>query len=92
LKSPKFDLKRLPTLRVSFMVVDGIQVVYETVDFINPQQFTIAVSKYDDTYKAQRFIEYIKILSADASIPTLIEFAKKNNNDGIKFQEVSLVG
>lgn len=77
LKSPRFDLKRLPTLPVSFMVVDGIQVVYETVNYINPEQFTIAVSKYDDSYMAQRFIEYFKILSADASIPTLIEFARK---------------
>ncbi len=69
LKSRRFDLKRLPTLPISFMVVDGIQVVYETVNYINPEQFTIAVSKYDDTYMAQRFIEYFKILSADASIP-----------------------
>ena len=59
------------------MVVDGIQVVYETVNYINPEQFTIAVSKYDDTYMAERFIEYFKILSADAAIPTLIEFARK---------------
>jgi hypothetical protein len=27
LKSPRFDLKRLATLPVSFMIVDGIQVV-----------------------------------------------------------------
>ncbi|MGB8153327.1 MAG: hypothetical protein WCF97_05360, partial [Nitrososphaeraceae archaeon] len=36
-KSPRFDLKRLPDLPQSFMVVDGIQVVYDTVNFINPE-------------------------------------------------------
>ncbi|MGA8564407.1 MAG: hypothetical protein WB587_06600, partial [Nitrososphaeraceae archaeon] len=54
-KSPRFDLKRLPDLPQSFMVVDGIQVVYDTVNFINPEQFTIAISKYDDAYMAQQF-------------------------------------
>ncbi|MGA9217259.1 MAG: hypothetical protein WBZ50_01350, partial [Nitrososphaeraceae archaeon] len=53
-KSPRFDLKRLPDLPQSFMVVDGIQVVYDTVNFINPEQFTIAISKYDDAYMAQQ--------------------------------------
>jgi hypothetical protein len=56
-----------------FMVVDGIQVVYDTVNFINPEQFTIAISKYDDTYMAQRFIEYFKTLSKDATTPKLME-------------------
>ena len=72
-KSPRFDLKRLPRLPQSFMVVDGIQVVYDTVNFINPEQFTIAISKYDDTYMAQRFIEYFKILSKDPTTPKLVE-------------------
>src|SRR4029079_2736856 len=44
-KSPRFNLMRLPDLPQSFMVVDGIQVVYDTVNFINPEQFTIAISK-----------------------------------------------
>jgi len=72
-KSPRFDLKRLPDLPQSFMVVDGIQVVYDTVNFINPEQFTIAISKYDDAYMAQRFIEYFKLLSKDATTPKLLE-------------------
>ncbi|MGB8165826.1 MAG: hypothetical protein WCF14_12545 [Nitrososphaeraceae archaeon] len=59
-RSPRFDLKRLPELPLSFMVVDGIQVVYDTVNFINPEQFTIAISKYDDTYTAKKFIDYFK--------------------------------
>ena len=72
-KSSRFDLKRLPGLPVSFMVVDGIQVVYETVNFMNPEAFTVAVSKYDDPYLAQRFIEYYKLLSKDATIPRLVQ-------------------
>lgn len=76
IKSPRFDLKRLPNLPQSFMVVDGIQVVYDTVNFLNPEQFTIAISKYDDAYMAQRFIEYFKLLSKDATIPKLMEEMK----------------
>jgi len=71
-KSPRFDLKRLPHLPQSFMVVDGVQVVYDTVNFINPEQFTIAISKYDDAYMAQQFIEYFKMLSKDAITPELL--------------------
>ena len=72
-RSSRFDLKRLPELPLSFMVVDGIQVVYDTVNFINPEQFTIAISKYDDAYTAHRFIEYFKMLSKDATTPKLLE-------------------
>jgi hypothetical protein len=72
-RSPRFDLKRLPELPLSFMVVDGIQVVYDTVNFINPEQFTIAISKYDDTYTAKQFIDYFKTLYEDATTPKLLE-------------------
>jgi predicted transcriptional regulator len=72
-KSSRFDLKRLSGLPISFMVVDGIQVVYETVNFMNPEVFTVAVSKYDDPYLAQRFTEYYKLLSKDATIPNIIQ-------------------
>jgi predicted transcriptional regulator len=70
--SSRFDLKRLPNLPQSFMVVDGIQVVYDTVNVINPEQFSIAISKYDDAYTSQRFIEYFKLLSKDAITPELV--------------------
>jgi hypothetical protein len=70
--SSRFDLKRLPNLPQSFMVVDGIQVVYDTVNLINPEQFSIAISKYDDAYTSQRFIEYFKLLSKDAITPKLV--------------------
>jgi hypothetical protein len=79
-RSPRFDLKRLPELPLSFMVVDGIQVVYDTVNFINPEQFTIAISKYDDTYTAKQFIDYFKTLSKDATTPKLLEEMRVRSN------------
>jgi len=79
-KSSSFDLKRLPELPLSFMVVDGIQVIYDTMNFINPEQFTVAVSKYDDAYTAKRFIEYFKTLSKDATIPKLLEEMRIRSN------------
>jgi predicted transcriptional regulator len=79
-RSSRFDLKRLPELPLSFMVVDGIQVVYDTVNFINPEQFTVAISKYDDTYMAQRFIEYFKLLSKDATTPKLMQEMRVRSN------------
>ena len=79
-RSPRFDLKRLPELPLSFMVVDGIQVVYDTINFINPEQFTNAISKYDDTYTAKRFIEYFKMLSKDATTPKLLEEMRVHSN------------
>jgi len=74
--SSRFDLKRLPDLPISFMVVDGIQVVYETINFINPDQFTLAVSKYDDAYLARQFIDYFKLLSKDGTTPSLLQEAR----------------
>jgi hypothetical protein len=79
-RSSRFDLKRLAELPLSFMVVDGIQVVYDTVNFINPEQFTIAISKYDDTYMARRFIEYFKLLSKGATTPKLMEEMRVRSN------------
>ena len=79
-RSPRFDLKRLPELPLSFMVVDGIQVVYDTVNFINPEQFTIAISKYDDTNTAKQFIDYFKTLSKDATTPKLWEEMRVRSN------------
>jgi hypothetical protein len=75
--SPRFDLKRLPDLHISFMVVDGIQVVYETINFINPDQFTLAVSKYDDYHLAQQFIDYFKMLSRNGTTPRLLQETAK---------------
>jgi len=72
IKSPKFDLRR-SNLNVSFMVVDGVSVCYETNNFTNPEQFTLAISHYDDPYLAQRFIDYYNTLAKDAPVPKLMQ-------------------
>lgn len=74
--SNKFELLRLSDLPVSFIVVDELQVVYETVNHTNPQQFTSALACYDDAYLAQQFINYFKILSEKAEIPQIIQTAE----------------
>ncbi len=79
-RTSRFDLKRLHDLPQSFMVVDGIQVVYDTVNFINPEQFTIAISKYDDAYTAEKFIEYFKLLSKDATDAKLLQEMRVRSN------------
>lgn len=71
IRSPRFSLKT-GNVPASFLVVDRTQVVYESINFANPDQFTIAISAYDDGYLAQRFIEYFKLLSAGASTPKLL--------------------
>jgi hypothetical protein len=73
-RSSRFDLKRLPDLPISFIVVDGIQLIYETVNITSPEQFNVAVSKYDDSYLAQQFIEYFKALSKNASTANLLQY------------------
>lgn len=84
--SDKFELLRFSDLPVSFMVVDELQVVYETVNHTNPQQFTSALACYDDAYLAQQYIKYFKILSAKAQKPQLIQTAESNtrNSNRIK--------
>jgi hypothetical protein len=74
--SNKFELFRLSDLPVSFIVVDELQAVYETVNHTNPQQFTSALACYDDAYLAQQFINYFKILSEKAQIPQIIQTAE----------------
>lgn len=74
--SNKFELLRLADLPVSFIVVDELQVVYETVNHTNPQQFTSALACYDDAYLAQQFIKYFKILSEKAQMPQMIQTAE----------------
>jgi predicted transcriptional regulator len=71
LKSGRFDLRRKP-VSASFMVVDGTTVCYETTSYTNPEQFTLAISHYDDPYLARRFIDYYKTLANDATIPQIL--------------------
>ncbi len=70
-RSPRFDLRRT-TLAASFMVVDGTAVCYETTNYSSPEQFTLAISQYDDPYLAQRFISYYGTLAKTAAIPQLL--------------------
>ena len=70
-KSPRFDLKRTP-LTVSFMVVDRKMVCYETTSYSNPEQFTLAISHYDDPYLAERFISHYNVLAKTATVPQLL--------------------
>ncbi len=70
-RSARFDLRRI-SLAASFMVVDGTAVCYETTNYANPEQFTLAMSHYDDPYLAQRFISYYDTLAKTAAIPQLL--------------------
>ena len=73
IRSSRFDLKRATNLPASFIVVDGIQVIYETTNFTNPEQFAIAIAHYDDAYLAQQFIKYYQSLSKDAPTTKLLQ-------------------
>jgi hypothetical protein len=76
IKSQRFDLRKAK-LSASFMVVDGTTVCYETTDYINPEQFTLAISHHDDPYLAKRFISYYRTLVKDAKVPQFIESIQK---------------
>ncbi len=76
IKSQRFDLRKAK-LSASFMVVDGTTVCYETTDYANPEQFTLAISHYDDPYLAQRFISYYRTLIKDAKAPQFVESIRK---------------
>lgn len=71
IRSPRFDLK-IKEIPISFVVVDGTQVIYETVNYSSPEQFTVAIASYDDSYLAQRFVTYFGLLSKDAATPKLL--------------------
>jgi len=89
IRSHYFELKSLePTTIVSngsnsvihkfnsFLVIDGNQVLYENINYGNPEEFTVAIARYDDTYLAEQFISYWKLLSKDAVVPQLLETAR----------------
>jgi len=89
IRSHCFELKSLePTTIVSsgnntvipkfnsFLVIDGNEVIYENINYGNSEQFTVATARYDDTYLAEQFISYWKLLSKDAMIPKLLQDAR----------------
>ena len=57
----------------SFLVTDSNQVIYENINYGNPEEFTVAIAKYDDAYLAKQFINYWLLLSRDAVVPKLLE-------------------
>jgi hypothetical protein len=59
------------------MVVDGTTVCYETTSYANPEQFTLAISHYDDPYLAKRFIDYYSTLASDATVPQVLMSVKE---------------
>jgi hypothetical protein len=73
IKSPRFELLRLSNLPVSFLVVDRHQVIYETINYSNPEQFTLAIANYNDRYLAQQHIHYFNLLAKDAIRPKILE-------------------
>jgi hypothetical protein len=77
--SPRFELFRLSSLPTSFLVIDGRQVVYETVSYANPEEFTVAIANYDDPYLAERYIKYFNLLVQDADIPRFIQSARTSS-------------
>lgn len=76
IKSRRFIFRKLP-LSASFMVVDGTTVCYETTNYVNPEQFTLGISHYDDPYLAKRFISYYQTLEKEAKVPQLIQTVQK---------------
>jgi len=70
-KSGKLDLRK-GLVTASFIVVDGITVCYETTNYTNPEQFTLAISHYDDPYLAGRFISYYNTMAKDAASSQLL--------------------
>jgi predicted transcriptional regulator len=77
IKSQRLELRKAK-LSASFMVVDGTTVCYEATDYLNPEQFSLAISHYDDPYLAQRFISHYHTLAKDAKVPQFIEPFRKN--------------
>lgn len=74
--SHRLDLRKAK-LSASFMVVDGTTVCYETTNYANPEQFTLAISHYDDPHLAQRFISYYRTLVKDAKTSQFVESIRK---------------
>lgn len=70
-RSRWFDLKKAD-VPASFMIVDGRMVCYETTNYSNPEEFTLAVSQYDDPYMAERLIQYYNTLAKNATVPKLL--------------------
>jgi predicted transcriptional regulator len=76
-KSGNLDLRK-GNVTASFMIVDGTSVCYETTNYANPEQFTLAISQYDDPYLASRFISYYDIMAKNAVPSQLLASIKEH--------------
>lgn len=76
IKSGRLDLRR-KIINASFIVVDGTTVCYETTNYTSPEQFTLAISHYDDPYLAKRFIDYYNSLAIDAPVSQVLMSLKE---------------
>jgi hypothetical protein len=90
IRSQAFELKSLEPTKIvsngsnmlipkfnSFLVIDGNQVIYENVNYGNPEEFTVAIARYDDAYLAEQFINYWKLLSKDAVVPSFLKMQER---------------
>lgn len=80
IRSPRFELFRLSSLPTSFLVIDGMQMVYEIVSYAKPEEFTVAIANYDDPYLAERYIKYFNLLVQDAHVPKFIQSARASSS------------
>jgi DNA-binding transcriptional ArsR family regulator len=88
IRSQSFDLRYLEATTIgngntipkfnSFLVIDGNQVIYENINYGNPEEFTVAIARYDDSYLAEQFIKYWQLLSKDATQPKFLENARQS--------------
>lgn len=83
IKSGRLDLKK-GNVAASFMVVDGTTVCYETSNYTNPEQFTLAISQYDDPYLANRFIQHYNMITKDI-MPCQLLTNVRNGNRAASF-------
>ncbi len=93
IRSSSFELKSLePTTIVtngnsrtvpkfnSFLVIDGNQIIYENVNYSRPEEFTVAIASYDETYLAEQFISYWRLLAKEAIVPRLFARARTSSS------------
>src|SRR5215212_3861074 len=73
IKSQRFELRKAKKLSASFMVVDGTTVCYETANYLNLEQFTLAITHHEDPHLTQRFISYYHTLVEDSEVPQLFQ-------------------
>jgi len=79
IRSPRFELFRLEALSTSFLIVDGRQVLYKTVSYVNPEEFTIAIAKLCDNYLVEKYINYVNLLKQNANTLKIIQTARASD-------------